>query len=284
MNFDYKIGYDGTIPNQIASPISQKILEVPQTLQTGPSVETSTQDYLQALATTSNTLQRNILAMVPSAPARDAYKAALRADFEDRAKPENQSNQLKSQWFADRYRLSGGWNWGPSAREYPAPRIPEGVNAQQWKRDRAIEAAVYWMEKGVPYCKSNDEFRLRGHFPARNCGLDCSNFASWVYNFGLGIQFTSDVDAQINFKRDAAGAGQYIPKGEPLKKGDLVYFKGSVNHVGIYLDENHIIESSSRSGSRFAQGGVRITDTRIDRTFRTTRDNPRYLFARRPIS
>ena len=72
----------------------------------------------------------------------------------------------------------------PSAAAYPEPIIPAGVDPIEWKRDRVIEAAKFWVNKGVPYSSATafkfnlplpesvePRFGLRGHFPARKLWL-----------------------------------------------------------------------------------------------------------------
>jgi cell wall-associated NlpC family hydrolase len=71
-------------------------------------------------------------------------------------------------------------------------------------------------------------------------GLDCSNFTSWVYDYGLGIKFTSDTTAQAN------GPGRVLAPGEAFAPGDLLFIrnlaKTKVTHVVIYIDPGHIID------------------------------------------
>jgi cell wall-associated NlpC family hydrolase len=199
----------------------------------------------------------------------NAYQASLTADFAERDRMP-QTNTPKADWFKP------AWGkWGPYVKKFPAPAIPADVNPVEWKRDRIIEAALHY--KGLPYKRLSDG--MRAHFPERGCGLDCSNFASWVYNYGLGVLFTSHVDEQINGV-DSQFTGRKIPRGDELKKGDLVYFKGNPNHVVIYIDENHIIDSTSGQSE-----GVDIRDLRLpeNKWCRPIPGNPRFLFARRPI-
>ena len=153
------------------------------------------------------------------------YAASLTADFADRdALP--QTNVLESDWFATSA-------WGPPAATYPPIAAPAEVSdALQWKRDRVIEVAKHFL--GLPYAHF--------HIPAAG-GLDCSNFTAWVYNYGFGIRFTSNVVPQ------ALEAGRLLLPGEPLQKGDLLYIQDAsftgIVHVVIYVDETHIIDDTS---------------------------------------
>jgi cell wall-associated NlpC family hydrolase len=71
---------------------------------------------------------------------------------------------------------------------------------------------------------------------------DCSSFTKYVYNRnGISLPRTSIKQSRV---------GKHISKSQ-LKKGDLIFFdtsrrrKGYVNHVGIYLGNNHFIHASS---------------------------------------
>ncbi len=266
--------------------------EIEALLARDPVLQLNTQKYIENLAGPRNELQKRILnPSLPCsekvAPASNNYRASLTADFDERAKPENQTHASKNTWYTS----TAQWDWGPFAAEYPAPKVPQGVNPVEWKRDRVIEAAQYWIGKGVPYSSATSHrfnlplpghvepsFGLRGHFPARNCGLDCSNFVSWVYNFGLGRQFSSAVDDQIN--HGAHSVGRKLDQSEALKKGDLLYYNGNVRHVAIYMDPTHVIESTS-SG----QGVARVVDISKPQYayLKPNSSNPKFLFARRAI-
>jgi cell wall-associated NlpC family hydrolase len=72
-------------------------------------------------------------------------------------------------------------------------------------------------------------------------GMDCSNFTAFVYNYALGIRFTSRVD------RQAEEVGRKLPKSEPLVPGDLIYIYADdmkkISHVAIYISPTEIIDS-----------------------------------------
>jgi len=79
-------------------------------------------------------------------------------------------------------------------------------------------------------------YRSGGIEPAT--GFDCSGFTSWVFN-KLGVNLPRS-------SREQFQEGKVIPKSQ-LKKGDLVFFgsKKRITHVGIYLEDNKFIHSSS---------------------------------------
>jgi cell wall-associated NlpC family hydrolase len=76
-------------------------------------------------------------------------------------------------------------------------------------------------------------------------GLDCSNFSAWVYNYGLGIKVTSEIGKQ---SQGAGAPGRLLAAGEAFEPGDLLFILKSdrtcVSHVVIYLDDEHIIDST----------------------------------------
>jgi len=69
-------------------------------------------------------------------------------------------------------------------------------------------------------------------------GFDCSGFTSWVYS-KLGVNLPRSSREQFH-------EGKVIPKSQ-LRKGDLVFFgnKKRITHVGIYLEDDKFIHSSS---------------------------------------
>jgi len=155
----------------------------------------------------------------------------------------------ESQWY------ERNWNsgWGPRAAAYPTADVPAGCDPEGWKRARVVAAARRYL--GLPYRHHHvpgwqPTAALAGAERA-GAGLDCSNFSAWVYNYALGIQFTSDVQQQANGPR---APGRVLAPDEPLAPGDLLYIlrgnRADVSHVVIYVDENTVIDS------RGAFGGV----------------------------
>jgi cell wall-associated NlpC family hydrolase len=155
-------------------------------------------------------------------------------------------------------------------RLFPAPVVPAGVDAVEWKRDRIVEVAKHY--QGLMYKRADGN---RGHFPARGCGLDCSNFVAWVYNYGLGIKLNSHVDAMAN------QAGRKLGADEPLKKGDLIFLDTDPRHVVIYIDENHVIDSTS-----LRPEGVQVRDLRElknKKRYTPNATNSKFMYVRRVI-
>ncbi len=79
-------------------------------------------------------------------------------------------------------------------------------------------------------------YRPGGTEPAT--GFDCSGFTTWVYS-KLGVNLPRSSREQFH-------EGKVVAKSQ-LRKGDLVFFgnKKRITHVGIYLEDNKFIHSSS---------------------------------------
>ncbi|GFK93341.1 hypothetical protein NNJEOMEG_01173 [Fundidesulfovibrio magnetotacticus] len=158
--------------------------------------------------------------------------ASLTADFPERDRLP-QTDAPESAWYSGRY-----GSWGPRARTYPGVEAPKGADPSAWKRLRV--AAVARRHEGLAY--------RHHHIPAWNPGegqgLDCSNFTSWVYNYGLGVGFTSLISAQADGPQ---APGRRLAPGEPFKVGDLLFITtksgARVSHVVLWLGEGRIIDS-----------------------------------------
>lgn len=131
--------------------------------------------------------------------------------------------------------LSKWGSWGPPAASYPKPQIPVRFDSLDWKRARVEVVAHRYL--GLPY-------RHR-HIPSLG-GLDCSNFTAWVYNFGLGIHFPSNIELQ------SLAVGRQLAVSEPLAKGDLLFLwnkdRTRINHVVIYLNKDQVIDAAKGRG------------------------------------
>jgi cell wall-associated NlpC family hydrolase len=122
--------------------------------------------------------------------------------------------------------------WGPPAKTYPKFESPDYVkDPVAYQRRRVIAVARKYL--GLPY--------KHKHIPAAG-GLDCSNFTSWVYNYGFGIRFSSHIGKQ------AETAGRRMDPDEAFEPGDLLFQTDKqgehIAHVVIYIGENKIIDST----------------------------------------
>ena len=134
------------------------------------------------------------------------------------------------------------WNtqwgkWGPRAVTYPEPLIPSTYNRISWQRHRLSAVAKKYI--GLAY--------KHRHIPSLG-GLDCSNFTSWVYNYGLGLKFTSNIENQ------STEVGRLLKSTEQFESGDLLFQwskdKTRISHVVMWLENGYVIDSS--------KGGVQI--------------------------
>jgi cell wall-associated NlpC family hydrolase len=172
---------------------------------------------------------------------------------------ELESTTPYKEWYSD-VTLKKFTAWGPRARTFP-PLSNFNAASLDWKQQRLIAVATKYIN--LPY--------QHHHIPAwdppkdwpwkavpsgeNSRGLDCSNFTSWVYNYGLGITFTSDVHRQADLTqvKSADGKGTIVFKQIPgdteygalvkmLRAGDLVFVRHKdepnvVSHVVMWLGQ-----------------------------------------------
>lgn len=176
------------------------------------------------------------------------------------------------QWYTTSAKgyLNGGW--GPNAAALPPVAVPAdaGCAAATWKQERILSAALHFVnDPGNPQALQYRHHHIPDWNPPASTtsaaaeksdqqdggspeawgpgrGLDCSNFTSWVYNFGLGIKFGGSVTKQ--YAGTAGPMGQRIAAEGPFQLGDLLYLHPDGNntvasHVVIYIDDNHVIDS-----------------------------------------
>lgn len=149
-----------------------------------------------------------------------------------------QSTSPQSRW-TDLKRYD---SWGPRAAQYPPPviptNLPQGYDARDWQRIRVVAVAQRYI--GLPY----QHHHIPAWNPPEGPGLDCSNFTSWVYNYGLGIKFNSDVHKQAD---GPLAPGKRLENDAKLLAGDLLYIlkrdRSEVSHVAIYIDSDVIIDA-----------------------------------------
>ncbi len=184
------------------------------------------------------------------------------------------SNTPYSQWYQtatypvygenDPDRLHGtSADWGPYAANYPwvtvPSGLPDGCGATTWKQERVLRVAQEYL--GYTYQHHHipdfNPYASRPTWPASNpavlvnyptAGVDCSDFSSWNYNFGLGIVLNTAVLAQglttTPIHHGAGGsavtASAVVPTGagltyqqlcDALEPGDLLYINGTVGGV-----------------------------------------------------
>jgi hypothetical protein len=174
----------------------------------------------------------------------------------ERGDPRNESELPESVWY-DHSKVGP---WGPLPRAYLPPADANG-NSAMFKRARIIAVAMRYTGYGYRHHYIPDWDPPAGwHTPkpggARHDGkgVDCSNFTSFVYNQGLGIKFSSDIQKQADISSASInGSGEYvtveiIPRQETveawkkvLKPGDLIFIRpvsgSGISHVIMWLGE-----------------------------------------------
>ncbi len=158
---------------------------------------------------------------------------------------------------------------------YPAPPGLSKRSAQ-WKRERVIAAGMKFF--GYPY----QHHHIPEWEPPRAAnkgtkGVDCSNFAAFIYNFALGIQIPSGI-GKLGGITQASGPGSghttpveriELPKdlasyAKVLRTGDLLIMKsntGYAKHVVLWVgdmgkspDKHNLILDSSGNIAGDANG------------------------------
>lgn len=160
-------------------------------------------------------------------------------------------------WYSGKTRKDFG-AWGPAPRQYGAledqASIPIG-----WKRQRVLAVAQKYI--GLPYQHHHiPDWEPPSSWPwkpvaygVNSKGVDCSDFTSWVYNYGLGIKLhtgireqadAADIDGpggndslHVRTLYDDTGYDALVRK---LRTGDLLYIKndkGEIGHVIMWVGE-----------------------------------------------
>ena len=161
-------------------------------------------------------------------------------------------------WYSAKTREQFG-SWGPQPRYYPAPFVDMDQVPLDWMRQRLL--AVGEKLIGLPY--------QHHHIPAwdppkdwpwkevaygcQSQGVDCSDFTSWLYNYGLGIKLITNVHKQADRLDVPAPGGKgtitakliendcsYDDLVKKLITGDLLYIKnreGTISHVIIWVGD-----------------------------------------------
>lgn len=172
-----------------------------------------------------------------------------------RCKKTLESQTPFDQWYSARIRRKFGV-WGPEPRIYPVLDDFNNIPSD-WKRQRLIAVAMKMI--GLPYQHHHiPDWNPPADWPwkpvkyGRNSkGVDCSDFSSWVYNYGLGIKLKTGIKTQAESKfvpgpdgelsirvNTISNSGDYKDLVDKLKTGDLLYIKndsGNVSHVIMWV-------------------------------------------------
>lgn len=199
--------------------------------------------------------------------------------------PSQESDTPFANWYSDKVLKTYG-AWGPEPLRFPPPYdgFDFATADPQWMRERLLAVAQKYI--GLPYQHHHiPDWDPPQSWPwkevayGRNSkGIDCSDFTSWTYNYGLGIKITSDVHKQAAAQSASAPGGDgRIPiqtisddKGyddlvAKLKTGDLLYIQkkseDEVSHVIMWVgsagrspDGSPLVIDSTGSGHTDANG------------------------------
>lgn len=179
---------------------------------------------------------------------------AIGFDREPWNSPRLESNVPHREWYSREIRRRYG-SWGPVARQYPA--LPEiHRRSREWLQDRVVLTASRWI--GTPYQHHHiPNWEPPADWPwqkvayGRNSkGVDCSNFSSFYYNYGLGIKLDTGIRTQAERETVRGPGGKGVLKLERvahaeydelvgrLQPADLLYIKnnaGRIAHVIMFL-------------------------------------------------
>ncbi len=190
---------------------------------------------------------------------------SLTADFIERDSS-LETKPARKDWYRKRAFSVRSRYWGPKAKQFADIKNPQPSD-KEWLRRRIIAVAARYINAQYQYhyliswdppqsWLMNPLLRVRlGH---QSQGTDSSNFSSWVYNFGLGIEFTGYIvkQAKMSSVRMPDGSSTRVRtiKGKlfkpdfskltsKLKMGDLIYIstdkdKDTAEHVAIWVGKD----------------------------------------------
>ena len=169
--------------------------------------------------------------------------------------PHLESEIPHREWYSHEVRRKFG-SWGPVARQYPAaPEIHR--RSREWLQDLIVLSASRWI--GIPYQHHHipnwdppTDWPWKKVAYGRNSkGVDCSNFSSFYYNFGLGLKLDTGIRTQAERQTVRGPGGRGVLRVERIEKrqyddlvrllepGDLLYIRnkgGQVAHVIMFLE------------------------------------------------
>ena len=176
----------------------------------------------------------------------------------ERGDPRFEAKIPQAEWYGHSRPWVGPW--GPLPRAYSPPAMAQG-KSDDWKRARMIATALrfagyHYRHHYIPDWDPPPGWHTPkpGAPPHDGKGFDCSNFTSFVYNQGLGIGISSDVQKQADTEAatihgaDKPFPVMVIPKQDSaaqwaavLKPGDLLFIRpltgNFISHVVIWIGD-----------------------------------------------
>ncbi|MGZ5018464.1 MAG: hypothetical protein ACXV8U_22070 [Methylobacter sp.] len=180
----------------------------------------------------------------------------------------NYFKNIPQDWFdpsiykenASNWQQVGSLSWGPGPGHYPQPTPSSDVtNSTEWRLQRLVAVAASMIGYGYLHHHIPDWNPGQDWYTAFNIaptdqlvgqGLDCSDYTSWLHNYGLGIYLDTDVANQgamvpgtklgatatiannsnpsFTVTRIADASMDYETLCQTLQTGDLLYIAGGV--------------------------------------------------------
>jgi hypothetical protein len=204
----------------------------------------------------------------------------------------------RKEWYKRKLFPVQNSSWGPKAKQYPGIKSPKSTDPA-WLRRRIIAVAARYINTQFQHHNliqwdPPQTWPMNPVLPVRlahqSKGTDSSNFTAWVYNFGLGIEFTGYIDKQARMssvkmpdgtrsKVQAVTGKLFKPDFNKLvsrlKMGDLVYISSgkdedTADHVIIWIGKDpktgewlvidsydQVFNSTDKAGS-YIPSGVQI--------------------------
>lgn len=123
--------------------------------------------------------------------------------------------------------------------EMPSDEILSTVNLKSIPGARGKILSESKKYIGIPYTFGSKD---------PSSGFDCSGYVSYVYKKSIGHKLPAGSKSQFS------SGGGLLVNYDQLKPGDLMFFSHngrSIQHVGIYIDNNHFIHAP-RTGRRIS--------------------------------
>jgi len=176
-----------------------------------------------------------------------------------RGKSEEESYTPADRWYSKEIREKFG-SWGPEPRHYSSPQADDDVaNSLAWKRQRVLTVGesligMAYQHHHIPAWDPPADWPWKPvAWGKQSRGLDCSNFSSWLYNYGLGIKLLTNVHKQAETTQVMAAddmgvillktipaSSDYDALVKSLVAGDLLYIKNKkdeISHVIMWVGE-----------------------------------------------
>lgn len=151
------------------------------------------------------------------------------------------SESDQTDWYNPSAYTPGQLSWGPHPHHFAGMTL---ASVEQ-KRQRVLAVGAHWIgthyqHHHIPdWAPSNWPAWMRVSLGHNSAGIDCSDFTSWCYNVGLGVQITSNVADQGAdttysklFQVQGFEVADYNTLVNGLLPGDLLYIRANSGRAG----------------------------------------------------